>query len=197
MRWAWLLALSGCSLLGPQEPTTGPIDGPIDCRSALPYVDAMAASIAGTVAATVFIATVHDPFGGLARFLLGGPALIVTALAGSSAAYGFYNVHGCRAHVDDEVAWMQNEAREAARVGRCDDIVGARDRLEVLGRELDLRDPSTRACFPYYCATADSGFCTCSHEESECAAAVSAGLARACIPSRADVCTEDRSASTR
>ena len=117
------------------------------------------------------------------------PLLATAALTGASALYGVYRVRACRAHVDDEVARMEVDALAAARAGRCDEVLELRSRLERIGRDLDMRDPSTKACFPYYCASDAAGFCACSHTESDCEPAVKTGLAPACVPERVDICT--------
>ena len=194
MRWACALMLSGCSFAFMNKPTSGPIDRDVDCRSALPSIDVVGALLAGGLGALTYAASLQPPaptdfldldpeVRGVAIALLG-----VSALATASAVYGFYETHACRRHVDDEVASMHAEARVAARSGRCDEVVEVGGRLERAGRELDLDDPETRACFPFFCATADSGFCACSQERSDCEAAVGAGLARSCVPARVDVC---------
>lgn len=192
--------LSGCSFLGASRPTSGPIDRPVDCSSVLPVIDAADAVLASGLAAAAYAPTRHPPqpidFGDALAEAVAIPffravavaAATVAGVTGTSAAYGFYEVHACRRHLADEVATLQTEARAAAHGGRCDDVVEVSGRLERAGQELDLDDPDTRACFPLFCATADSGFCACSRERSDCEAAVSAGLASSCLPDRVDVC---------
>lgn len=182
--------LSGCSYLGMHGPMTGRPDPKVDCSSTLPSLDATAAVAAGGFAAAVYGFTSAQGFGGpFVRAFYGDPALVVAVLAGASAAYGFYDVHACRSQIDDVVASMELEARQAARSGRCDELDEIRGRLAPLGRELELPEPEMHACFAYYCARSDAGFCACSHEQSDCQAAVSSGLAPACVPAHVDVCT--------
>ena len=196
MRWACALMLSGCSFIGVHVPTSGPIERPNQCETSLPDLDAVVASSAVLFAAVTWAIAVAPETGddgfdlqnaGFGVFAL--PAVATAALIGASAVYGFHEVHACRAHVDDVVARMQVEALAAARAGRCDQVVEARTRLERIGRDLDMRDPSTKACFPYYCASDEAGFCACSHTESDCEPAVRIGLAPACVPERVDICT--------
>ena len=199
MRWACALMLSGCSFIGVHVPSSGPVERPNQCETPLPDLDAVVASSGvGLAALSVAIALAPAPrddgFGleSVAYLAVAPPALGIAALTGVSALYGFYRVHHCRAHVDDVVARMQVEALAAARAGRCDEVVEVRGRLEKIGRDLDMHDPSTKACFPYYCARDEAGFCACSHTESDCEPAVKTGLAPACVPERVDICTRAR-----
>jgi hypothetical protein len=200
MRWACALMLSGCSYLGMHGPMRDRFDPQVDCKAGLPATDAAGAFVFGGLATIIFVATRHprtaQTFDDAIGYSIddavrdtgaGGAAVIATLLA-ASAVYGFYDVHACNAQIADDAASMQNQARAAARSGRCDDVVLLGNRLAQLGRDLDLRDPETRACFAYFCAAADDGFCACSQNESDCDAAVSTGLARSCVPSRVDVC---------
>jgi hypothetical protein len=195
MRWACALMLSGCSFIGVHVPSSGPIERD-ECETALPDLDAVTTfSSAGLAAVMLATGAGESRGGGLGLEGLGLeleslPLFATATVTGASALYGFYRVHACRAHVDDVVARMQVEALAAARAGRCDEVVEVRSRLERIGRDLDLRDPSTKACFPYYCARDESGgFCACSHTERDCEPAVLTGLAPACVPERVDICT--------
>lgn len=197
MRWACALMLSGCSFIGVHVPSSGPVERPNQCETSLPDLDAVVASSGVALAAlSVAIALAPAPRDGgfglenVAYLAIAPPALAIGTVTGASALYGFYRVHACRAHVDDVVARMEVDALAAARAGRCDEVVEVRSRLERIGRDLDLRDPSTKACFPYYCARDESGgFCACSHAERDCEPAVLTGLAPACVPERVDICT--------
>lgn len=208
MRWACALMLSGCSFLGVHVPTSGPIERPNECVTSLPDLDAFVAILSSGIVATDFAS-------GVARFATGSglssgrietydevvaaakvPLLVTAGVTVVSAAYGFNRVHACRAHVDDVTARMRVEALAAARAGRCDEVAEVRSRLERIGRELDMRDPSTKACFPYYCASGDDGFCACSRTESECEPAVRTALAPACVPEHVDICTARAAALT-
>jgi hypothetical protein len=204
MRWVCALMLSGCSFIGVHVPASGPFERPNQCETSLPDLDAVVASSAVLFAAvSLAVAVAPDTrnrgfgFPNAAFLVFVPPALATAALTGSSALYGFHRVHACRAHVDDLVARMEVEALAAARAGRCDEVVEARTRLERLGRDLDLRDPSTKACFPYYCASDEAGFCACSHAERDCEPAVETGLAPACVPERVDICTAAPAARAR
>ncbi|HEY1812224.1 MAG TPA: hypothetical protein VGG74_07690 [Kofleriaceae bacterium] len=195
MRWACALMLSGCSYLGMHGPMTGRPDPNVDCSRARPSAEAFVAVLAGGIAATAYdFARAHGTLGdaiddAILRRAIADPALVVAAVTGALAAYGFYDVHACRSQIDSVVTSMQLEARQAARSGRCDELDEIRGRLVPLGRDLDLREPEIQGCFAYYCARSDAGFCACSHERSECQAAVKSGLAPACVPAHVDVCT--------
>jgi hypothetical protein len=133
--------VSACSFIGVHKPDKWPASGSVDCSSALPVIDTVAAVAAAGAATFVFAETTGpQDANGIVRVVFGTPPIAIAVITGLSALYGFHDVSSCRDLERAEARRLVDLATNCTEVGRLGDA------LRQLHAEELLHDPRLASC---------------------------------------------------